>query len=86
VISVFSPRYKHRNISSDEKSGLSVEDVMFPEGPLPQKCGDCCAASSIRNPLLMKPYFTFSNGMPKGTLYQARCALCQEARVRRRTA
>ena len=78
------PRYNHPAVSEDERIARAIADVMDPQSALPQACGDCGAASSFRNPLMMKPHFRMDHGGPKGTLYQARCSECQTKRVRRR--
>lgn len=83
-MTVAVPRYKHRAVSLDERAGLQIADPLDPDSPLPEKCGDCGAKGSIRNPLMMKPFFRMDHGGPKGTLYQSRCADCQVKRVRRR--
>lgn len=83
-LTLLTPRYLHPAVSLDEREAKAVADVMDPGSPMPQKCGECGAVSSFRNPLMMKPHFRMDHGGPRGTLYQARCAECQERRVRRR--
>jgi len=84
MISVFTPRYKHRTVSADEREAKQIKDTDDQDAPYPTKCGDCGATGSVRNPLMMKPVFRMEHGGPKGTLYQARCSECQWTRVRRR--
>jgi hypothetical protein len=82
-VTILTPIYSHRKVSDDEKAARRIADALDPAEILPQKCGDCGASGSIRNPLMMKPLFRMDHGGPKGTLYKCRCADCQTKRVRR---
>lgn len=87
MITVLTPRYAHRFVGKDERIGRGIADMADDptENPMPKTCSDCGVGGSFENPLMMKPFFIRSkDGGPKGTLYQARCARCQERRVRRR--
>lgn len=84
MITILTPQYTHRPVSADERAARQVADTMDPQEKLPSKCADCGAEGSVRNPLMMRPYFRMGHGGPKGTLYQARCSDCQTERVRRR--
>lgn len=87
MITLLTPRYAHPRVGKDERIGRGIADMADDpsENPMPKKCSDCGVSSTFDNPLMMKPFFIRSkDGGPKGTLYQARCARCQERRVRRR--
>ena len=84
ALTLIVPQYQHRKVSADERLALQIADVMDPSEPMPQSCGQCGAASSFKNPLMMRPAFRMSHGGPKGTIYQAFCAECMERRARSR--
>lgn len=80
----FMPRYAQPRISADEGQARGIVDVLDPAAALPQKCGECQTPASFNNPLMMEPLARFDGGLPRGTLYRARCAHCKERAARRR--
>jgi len=86
AITLVVPKYAHPRVGMDERIDRKIADVMDAEEKLPDRCGDCGAAGSVHNPLMMRPYFKMADGsgLPRSTLYQCRCSDCQVKRVRRR--
>lgn len=84
ALTLVTPRYQHRRISSDEQAAKAIADLTDPSTPLPQKCGGCGAVANSGNPLMMRPVFRMEHGGPKGTMYEARCSRCMEQDAQRR--
>lgn len=81
---IYLPNYSQPNISSDESHARAIADVLDPEVKLPTHCGACGEQGSFKNPLMMEPLRRFDNGLPRGTLYVAKCSHCKERAARRR--
>ena len=83
-ITLLVPRYSHRPVSADERIARQIVNPLDPGDKLPQKCGDCGRAGSVRNPLMMRPVFRMDHGGPRGELYECKCSECMEKKAGRR--
>lgn len=80
----FVPRYSQPTVGRDESHSKAIVDILDPHAEMPQHCGRCKSPASFENPLMMEPLGRFDNGLPRGTLYAARCSRCKERAAGRR--